>query len=326
MSENPPPAAPADRTDHEILAPLAARLSIDVSALPLLPPTFLEETVSDLRAGPAETARIYIAVARLRSAPPAEDSTLRNYFSQREAREAEPWRRAARAAEVQIEGFARAFAEQGCWDTLRAEFLEGAKGGVFSEIEALFLGYLLCAPAGGEDRARFDIASLLVRVPPAGRVAVHNWRVASGMPAARREGHGAAIAAMPWPLFPDRGGFEALNGRLFAQLPLSGGAPRPERPRTDVFARGRPVLKGAGWLHGFGPDGSQTLALETSPLEARLAQLSSEVAAGFAAMGRGRGRGRGQQRQTPAWRQKTDARRRYEGAGEEDDDENTKNE
>ena len=58
MSETPPP-----KTNEEIVEPLLSHLGASLSELWLLPPAFLEESVSDLRLAPPAAARLLIALA-----------------------------------------------------------------------------------------------------------------------------------------------------------------------------------------------------------------------------------------------------------------------
>ena len=153
MSAQPPsatktPVGTPRAKDDDIIAPLCAYLGVSLPELFLLPAAFVEKGVLDMGVGPAASARLLVAFARLRPETPATTTTnttgatdseaLRRYFSEREARETEPWRRDARRAAVQLESFARGFAEEGAVEGLRREFLTGAKAGQFSEDAVLW--------------------------------------------------------------------------------------------------------------------------------------------------------------------------------------------
>ena len=292
-------SAPRSQEESEkILAPLLAELSCDLASLWLLPPDFVREVLAELPGTNAEHTQRHLAIHVLRPAPAQRTSdgeALRDYFSEREAREAEPWRREARRAQVHLDAANRAWEEEGAMAKLRAEFLAGAKGGLFTEEECLCLGYLLCCPAPAE-RSAFDLASLLLRVPAASRTSVHNWAVAADMPASRRDAHGQEIASTRCPLFFERPGFDVLNARLLAQCSapgLQGGG------LQSCFAPARAML-GGGALAVYGADGSQTAAVDATPLERQLLQISAAIgrlSRGGRGRGRGhRGRGRGQYR------------------------------
>lgn len=285
MAEQPP--------EKRYLATLLAKLGVDASSLPLLPAALLEEVVAGLWRDTADQAKAFVEIGSLRSGPAAEGETLRDYFRERDAREDEPWKKAARRAQVQIDASARAFGDKAALETLRSEFLSGAKAGSFCESECLVLSWLLCSPFPAE-RSLFELASLLVRVPRPARVEVHNWAVAGHMAAARREAHGGAIATLAAPLFFDLPAFAPLNGRLLADLGPQGGG----GGSGGLFAR-RSLLEvprrapaGAGALPIRGPGGQQTAELETGPLEAELAAVRAQLAQ-LAGRGRGRGYGRG---------------------------------
>lgn len=277
------------------LAPLFAEFRCDAAGLLALPPAMVEDAVRRLGASPADSAKIYIALAGARPPGAGETDALKTYFLEKERREQEPWRHEARRAETQIDSIRRAFAAEGSLEILRSAFLARAKAGTISAMEAVCLQYCLFGP----DPA-FSVhflASLLLFVPAPSRLLVHNWGVAAVWPEARREAHGAGVVSLSAPLFPEAPGFDGLNARLLADAPVGGGpagiyAPplsdglwsRPRRQQQ------RPPPYGAGSLAIRGPAGEQTAELDTTPLEGALATILAEIRG---ARGRGRGRGRG---------------------------------
>lgn len=281
----------------DYVAIFCAEKGVDRTGLRFIPPAVLETAVGEIWPETAERIRAHVAIGRAASKHDGEeDNTLKTYFSERERREHEPWRIAAARAKTQTDAIEKAFGEKGAWDTLSAAFLAKAKAGLFSPLEALCLQYLVLGGGSGDNWPTFLLASVLVNVPPAARLAVHNWAVAAEMPEALREANGPAIAALNAPLFPYGRGFESLNARLLASV--SGGG-----PASALFApslsgglweqpsrRPPPYPTGAGALAIRGPGGQQTAELETTPLEAELATIKAMV---WGLGGRGRGRGRG---------------------------------
>lgn len=252
-----------------------------------LPDDFVQRTAARMTQDPAEEAGIYLAVAASRAAPPeGTEQTLTAFFSERERREHEPWRIAAGRAAVQHAAFAESFAQPGAFEDLRRQFLARARAQLLTPLEAVCLQYLLCsAGPGGADYQRYVLASLLLCVPAGRRVELHNWGVHAGLPEARRDMVGPAVARCALPLFPAEPGFDTLNARLLEDPPAGGGS------GTDVFAKARAADQtfppvGGGMLAILAPDGSAPLALETGPLEQELAALRAELADVRAQLGR----------------------------------------
>ena len=300
-----PAQTPEEKAHLETLAPLLSELGCDLRSVFRLPAGFVEEVLAELPGTNAERTKRHLALDALRPPPPKKmdddaAAALKEYFSQKEARTNEPWRAAARRADLQIGLLTRAFAEPNAFEDLRAEFLNQSKAQLLTELETMILQYLLCAAS--PDYGRFFLAALLLNVPPASRLQVHNWGVASDMAPGRRDAHGEAIASLTSPLFPDGFGFATLNARLLAEAVSFDGA-----GRSRVFADrpsglwGSP-LAGGGPLPIYGADGLQTAALDASAVEQQLAAMRSDVSflrrrlGGRGRGGRGRGRGRGSYR------------------------------
>ena len=104
---------PDQSANEKTLEPLLSHLRVDLPGLLLLPPAFVETTVAAMPGEPFERAAVLIALAaaRPRSTPHSDDngSALKDYFSQKEARANEPWRAAARRADLQNQALARGF-------------------------------------------------------------------------------------------------------------------------------------------------------------------------------------------------------------------------
>ena len=154
------------------------------------------------------------------------------------------------------------------------------------------------------ERARHDLACLLLSVPPPARPAVHNWRAASAWNPARREANGEAIARLGRPLFPDAPGFDSLNAQLLSEaLGVEGGGPGPCAPPRGFSSsssvlprRPRPSsvpVSGGVAVPFFGADGLQTAVADTAALDAALAAEFASLRALLVPRGRGRGYGRG---------------------------------
>ena len=306
----------------DYLAVLCAKFGLEAAALVHVPPAVLEEAVSEIWAETADRLKAHIAIGRARPKADKDDETLRQYFSEKERREQEPWLLAAARAKTQTDSMQKAFAEPRAWENLRETFLARSKAGLFSPLEGLCLQYLVFGASGGW--SCYFLAALLVNVPPPARLAVHNWAVAAEMSEAVREANGPAIAALSAPLFPPGRGFDELNARLLASLPrgggqqmTTGGGVYAEPLQEGLWERPRRAgVTGGGALPLRGPGGQQTAELETGPLEAELAGIRAQLAQ-LAARGRGRGGARGRWGPPPYQQQGQPQHHQQQGYGQQ---------
>jgi hypothetical protein len=215
------------------------------------------------------------------NAEKTSDNQLATYFREKEDREVFPWKTAMAAATVQIEHLRKSAAAPDAVETLRRTFVAQSRARLLHPMENVVCQYVLY----GDAVDRLFLAHLLLDVPPASRLGVHNWNVAATMAAARREAYGTQIAALQFPLFPDFPDLMPLNSKLLAELPaVSGGSVRQE---GDVYSkRAADTVWGGGLAAIYGPDGVQTHVLDTTGLES--------VLRGRGGYRGGRGHGKGQ--------------------------------
>lgn len=292
---SPTDAASRERRHTEVLESIAAHLGVRRVELRHLPPNLLNDAFAEMALDTRTRATAHVALAT--GAAGSDEEGLRDFFARQDAERHFPWKAAAHRADLQHAACRNAFLEENAFETLRGTFLSKARSRLLAPFDAAVCTHLLCPPGGDSDWGRFFLASMLLTAPAAERLALHNWTLAREMPAARREAYGTQIAALQNPLFPDAGGFSALNDRLLAGVPLEGGGV------DDIFA------VGGGFLRIVGPNGPTGEAVETTDLERALAGIQRGIATlrrdrGGRAGGRARGRGRG--------------RAAYRGGGDDD--------
>jgi hypothetical protein len=157
------------------------------------------------------------------------------------------------------EGFNTSFSHEGV-ERLRETFI--------AKCEIITGQYCLFADA---DAGRYQLMSLILRLPLEQRLPTHNWNVASSWSEADLLASGAQIVALRTPLFPAVPALEALNAKaLDATIPVEGGAGekfdagRIWGHRANPF--GTRVEGGTAWPVTQAADGSYNV--DTSPLEA----------------------------------------------------------
>jgi hypothetical protein len=180
------------------------------------------------------------------NAEKTSDNQLATYFREKEDREVFPWKTAMAAATVQIEHLRKSAAAPDAVETLRRTFVAQSRARLLHPMENVVCQYVLY----GDAVDRLFLAHLLLDVPPASRLGVHNWNVAATMAAARREAYGTQIAALQFPLFPDFPDLMPLNSKL-RQRP-SGGRCLLDGVQTHVLDTTglESVLRGRGGYRG----------------------------------------------------------------------------
>jgi hypothetical protein len=109
---------------------------------------------------------------------------------------------------------------------------------------------------------------LILRLPVAERVQIHNWNIASNLPEGTLLAYGNAIEHLAAPMFPDVPALQELNARLFAshEAGAVGGAPERKLYRSSTHAGLFADPEGGGSLPvAQGPDGS--LSVDVTAIE-----------------------------------------------------------
>jgi hypothetical protein len=253
------------------LAFLCAELRVSEAQLLQLPLDFLNEKIKKSNQTGAEQAAAFIALAA--AAP--KSKSIAEYYAEKDERTTYPWKIAENRASIQLGHLAAQFAEPNPFEPLKKIFLAQAKAQQLAPIENVVLQYLLFSK--NPDLARFTLANLLLTIPPAARLSVHNWAVAAGMSRARREAYGHAIENCAWPLFPDEEDLMTLNSRLLVAVAV----PALEGVAATATDNGVYAKKSAEQFWGGGSlpilTSENGTFLETGPLEAALAHLGGQI-------------------------------------------------
>jgi hypothetical protein len=177
-----------------------------------------------------QTAKLQTEIKRRRTANPItsaahptqdKDGALARHFREEAEAKIWPWRSEQKRAALIMEGFSSAYNHEGV-ERLRETFIAKCKSAQLSPIEIITGQYCLFADA---DAGRFQLMSLILRLPLDQRLPTHNWNVASSWTAADVLASGAQIVSLRTPLFPAVPALEALNAKVLdATVPVEGGA------------------------------------------------------------------------------------------------------
>jgi hypothetical protein len=227
---------------------VASALGVGEPDLSLLPSPIISQAMDDLGLPLRERAAVLLALKRLegRSDTTGEAkgqaASVTDYFRARDERSIFPWKIDEQRALLQWARVAEEFADANAFDLLRNEFTAQAKASMLSPLEVLLGQY--CLFSKDTEFGIFSLMSLILRIPPAQRVACHNWQLAQLMPKATKEAHGTAIAALHVPLFPPAcDSLAAFNTKMLTATDATviGGASATEHA---LFARGSGLFGG----------------------------------------------------------------------------------
>jgi hypothetical protein len=201
-----------------------------------------------------------LAPSAISSAVSSDTSTLANAVERQRLAQVFPWMPQEEAALRQIQRLADDWnsGADAALKALKEEFESKARAGLLGALESLIGQY--CLYCTDPKYAAYLLMALLLRIPAAQRIPVHNWMVAGDMARATKESFGSAIAILETPLFPVCAGLQSANMKLLESA-LSRVSP--------------PEVSGGGWLPVAQIDGSW--GVDTSPLESAFAAELANV-------------------------------------------------
>ncbi|PHR94984.1 MAG: hypothetical protein COA68_17755 [Oceanobacter sp.] len=270
------PARPTNTATTAIpqaVTDVATHLKLDVETLSKIRRETIDAALTEMHLTAAD--RAVIDVWLLGSDQPTKDATtlLAEEVKRSHDLNTFPWLASEEAAIRQLTSMSQDWAEgpTAAFDRLREEFIARVKNNAISSFEVLIGQYALFTK--DKEYALYLLMNLLLRVPPNGRLSVHNWMVASELPRAFVEAHGTAISALQVPLFPASSAMAASNQKLLEGASGGGtGEVGVGLASNALF----PGCFGAGTLPiRQGEDGS--FSLVTDDLEGALQHLSNQL-------------------------------------------------
>lgn len=130
----------------------------------------------------------------------AGPSEKEDYWSNKEDRELEEWRRNLQQAERRIATAYEAYdkGEAAAWEQLKKEFLSKSKGALLSPTQMIAGNYLLFA----NEKGRYLFSKTLITKSLPEAIRLHNWTVATEEGHEWLDTHGEKVSDLALPLFP----------------------------------------------------------------------------------------------------------------------------
>jgi len=261
-------------------AGLATHLGIDEEDLPSLPnEVVLRAMQEDLNWSIAQQAQVLVALKKAHGRATGVDK-LASVLEEQRQEKIHPWKADQEEAAAQHRAFAEAYKDPGCWDELRKEFEAQAKAGMLSTLECLVGQYALYSDTRF---GPFTLMAMILRLPAAQRVKIHNWGIANAMNEGRILAVGKAVSELTVPLFPEVGGLSTLNTKLLSKGTAAGGDEPAEHVRLFRNSRSGDIFSSPSGVHGGGyaPIGQLSDGAwytDTSALEKQNAELRRQIA------------------------------------------------
>jgi hypothetical protein len=199
----------------------------------------LELAFRDLNFTPQQRATVEIGIKRLQNAAGQTNDGNKELAAAVQLSHLSktfPWLLVEDKAKRQLQRFVEDWRRENAFARLREEFGARARAGTLGPYETFAGQYLLYADDA--DYGLYLFMAMLLRVPPADRLPLHNWAVAQELPVAVKETYGEVLGNLQVPLFPANAGLEAYNTKTLEAA----------RERQDQATRPHADILGAGAL------------------------------------------------------------------------------